>query len=191
MSLRLARPDDAESFAVIYRPAVTDGATSFEATPPDAEAMARRVQHCLDQGFPWLVATDGDRVLGYAYAGLHRERAAYAWSAETSVYLAADAQGKGLGTQLMTALLELLTLQGYAQVFAGLTLPNAASLRLHEKLGFQPCGRYRRVGFKHGQWHDTWWGQRALTQPRAPAPPRRLDELGDVDSYWTRWSSEG
>ncbi len=177
MTLRLATPDDAAAVAAIYAPAVTDSATSFEAVSPDAAEMAARIAATLPR-YPWLVAESGGRVAGYAYAGLHRARAAYAWSAETSVYLAADAQGRGLGRTLMTALLEILRMQGFAVAYAGATLPNDASVGLHRALGFGDVGVFPRAGFKHGRWHDTWWGARDLGSGRAPDLTLAVSDLG-------------
>lgn len=179
MSIRVARREDAESIAAIYRPSVTDSVTSFEAVPPDAAEMWSRVEARLART-PWLVLEEGGVVQGYAYAGLHRERVAYQWSAESSVYVAASAQRRGVGRRLYTALFEILRLQGYVNVYAGITLPNAASVALHESFGFEPVGVYRRIGFKFGRWHDVGWWQVALrAHPAEPLPPRPLAEVLD------------
>lgn len=175
--LRRALPRDAAALSGIYAPFVEHGLTSFEVVVPDAEAFELRVQKVDDQGLPWLVAERAGTVVGYAYAGLHRERYAYSWSVESSVYLASDAAGGGLGTRLMRALLALLELQGYRSVLAGLTLPNDASLALHRMLGFEEVGVYRDVGFKHGTWASVWWGQRLLASSCAPRLPIRIADL--------------
>ena len=174
--LRLARPDDAAAIRAIYAPHVSDGSTSFELEVPDVPTMQGRVAKVQQAGLPWLVAEE-DAVVGYAYASLHRERAAYRWSIETSVYLAPGARGRKLGSRLMRAVLAIVELQGYRSALAGLTLPNPASLALHQRLGFEEVGGYRDVGFKNGAWADVWWGQRILGSPSAPAPPRPLEEL--------------
>ena len=109
-------------------------------------------------GWAWLVAEDAGQVAGYAYATPHRSRGAYRWSVETSVYVAAAARGQGVGTQLYTALLPVLAEKGYCNAYAGITLPNDASVALHRRVGFQAIGVFRSVGRKFGAWHDvSWW----------------------------------
>src|SRR3954468_22101831 len=137
ISIRLARPDDGAGIAAIYRPAVVDAATSFEIEPPDAEEMARRIAKLAGRT-PWLVGErDGD-LIGYAYAGPHRERAAYQWSVEVSAYVDAATQRSGVARMLYTSLFALLVLQGYRNAYAGITLPNTASEGFHRALGFVP-----------------------------------------------------
>lgn len=176
MTLRLATPADGAAAAVIYAPVVRDTTTSFEAVPPSAAEMATRIAATLPR-YPWLVAERGGDVIGYAYAGAHRARAAYAWSAETSVYLAPEAQGQGIGRALMEALLAVLRAQGFAVAYAGATLPNAASVGLHRALGFRDVGTFHRAGFKHGQWCDVWWGELDLGAGCAPEPTRSIADL--------------
>jgi len=173
MQIRVATTDDAEAIAAIYAPVVRDTVISFETEPPDAIAMARRIETTL-QTHPWLVAEEGGRVLADAYAGPHRSRAAYRWSCDITVYAAEDARRRGLGRQLYTRLFDILARQGLHLAYAGITLPNAASVGLHESLGFAPVGVFREVGYKHGAWRDVgWWG---LTlgepggSPRDPVP---------------------
>lgn len=185
--LRLATPDDAEGVVAIYAPIVRDTIISFELEPPDADEVARRIEATLRER-PWLVWDEGGRMLGYAYASRHRERAAYQWSVDVSAYVHPDARRRGLARNLYRALFELLARQGYRQAFAGITLPNPASVGFHEALGFRPVGVYRAVGFKLGAWHDVGWWQRPLTDDpgppaAAPAPfsgfaPRAAELLG-------------
>lgn len=177
-TLRLAAPDDAAGIAAIYAPVIRDSAISFETTEVSADEMRRRVETTLTR-HPWVVADDG-AVLGYAYATQHRGRAAYDWSVDVSVYLAARARRRGLGRALYTALLDLLAAQGYVNAFAGIALPNAASVGLHETLGFTPVGVYRSVGWKLGAWHDVGWWQRRLST--TDAPPRPLIALPDLEA---------
>lgn len=169
--IRPASAADAGDIAAIYRPYVTNTVTSFEQDPPDGDEIVRRM--LLSPRLPWLVADVGDEITGYAYAAPHRSRAAYRWSVDCSVYLAADFQRAGWGGRLYTALFAELRDLGYATVFAGITQPNPASVGLHERLGFQPVGTYRRVGFKYGRWHDvSWWQLPLTTEPAAsPAEP--------------------
>lgn len=177
VSIRLARPGDGARLAEIYRPAVVSVPTSFEATPPDGEEMARRIDQLLPR-FPWLVAYDSDLVLGYAYASPHRERAAYGWSVEVSAYIDARAHRRGIARRLYTSLFAILTLQGYQNAYAGVAQPNPASAGLHQSMGFTLVGTYHRVGFKHDAWRDVSWYERALgTHPAPPAPPRPLPEV--------------
>ena len=128
--------------------------------------------------YPWLVAA-GTHVLGYAYGHQFAERAAYAWSVETSIYVRETARGQRVGSTLYRALFTLLAAQGYQQAYAGITLPNPASVGLHEALGFEHVGTYRDVGFKFERWHDVGWWQRPLADgnvvPRAPVPVDELD----------------
>lgn len=179
MILRLASPTDAAAIAAIYAPVVRETATSFEMEPPDADEMRRRMDAVLPS-HPWLVAEEEGQVLGYAYAGAHRSRAAYQWSVEPSVYVAAEAQGRGIGRRLYTALFAVLRAQGFVRAYAGITIPNEASLGLHRAFGFEDVGVYRNVGYKHGAWHDVWWGALDLRLPargEEPQPPRSVIDL--------------
>jgi L-amino acid N-acyltransferase YncA len=174
MKLRAATPDDAAAIADIYAPFVTASAVSFETEPPDAEAMRARIQGG-GALYPWIVAEAEDgTLLGYAYAARFRERPAYRFTVETTVYLRAEAAGRGLGRRLYAPLIETLEAQGFTQAIAAITLPNEASVRLHERLGFVQAGTYRQVGWKLGAWHDVGLWQRPLAQaampPAEPAP---------------------
>lgn len=173
-AIRLAEPGDAAAMAAIYAPIVRDTAITFETTAPDTAAFERRIQATLPR-FPWFVLEVAGVVQGYAYAGPHRTRAAYAWSVETSVYVAAPARGQGVGRRLYATLLEELTAQGFGMAHGGVTVPNPASIGLHRALGFEEVGVYRRVGFKAGRWHDVWWGARPLERPSAPEAPRPVN----------------
>ncbi len=174
--IRLATPADGPALAEIYRPAVTDCSTSFELDAPDGAEMARRATKCMERT-PWLVYERDGQVVGYAYGGLHRERAAYQWSAEVSAYVHHGAHRRGLGRALYTSLFAVLVMQGYRNAYAGITLPNDASLRLHAAVGFTQVGVYRGIGYKHGAWHDVAWFERVLA-PRDidPPLPRGLNE---------------
>jgi len=201
--VRLARPADAAAIASIYRPYVTDAATSFEIDPPDAGEMNRRMA-ALESFAPWLVAVERrtrdpqrvphpprrgsggeaacaprdhqpEVVVGYAYASPHRDRAAYRWSIDVTVYLRGDRHRRGIGRTLYQALLPLLAMQGFCVAHAAITLPNAASVGLHESLGFTPIGVYPAVGWKQGAWHDVgWWRLPLGSLPPAPTPPLSL-----------------
>jgi L-amino acid N-acyltransferase YncA len=182
MLIRHADPDaDGPACAGIYAPAVNDGVASFEAVAPTAEQMSERIAR-VGSRYPWLVAAEGDDVLGYAYATEHRARAAYRWAADTTVYVSPRAQRRGVGRALYGALLPLLAQQGLYTAVAGITLPNDASVALHERMGFELVGHYRDIGFKHGAWRTVGWWQARLREPVAgqtpaePGPPARLDD---------------
>jgi L-amino acid N-acyltransferase YncA len=174
--IRLATPRDAHACREIYGPVVSETAISFENEVPSVEEMERRIAATLER-LPWLIHETPAGVDGYAYAGAHRPRHGYRWSAEVSVYVAASARGEGVGRRLYAALLALLRSQGYVNVFAGIALPNAASVGLHEAMGFERIGLYRQVGFKLGRWVDVGWWQLQLREPPGePEPPRSLAE---------------
>ncbi|HYZ88109.1 MAG TPA: arsinothricin resistance N-acetyltransferase ArsN1 family B [Myxococcales bacterium] len=173
--IRMAESADAKAIAEIYRPIVADTIISFELDPPDAAEVERR-RRAITELAPWLVF-DEHGVAGYAYASKHRERAAYQWCVDVSVYVAEEQRRRGVGRALYTSLFALLRLQGFYAAHAGITLPNAASVAFHESFGFRPVALYPAVGFKTGRWHDVGWWQLEL-QPRTetPAPPRPLAE---------------
>jgi phosphinothricin acetyltransferase len=157
-TLRDAGPGDAAAVAAIYNREVLGGTATFEVDPVDAAEMARRIGEVQTRGLPWLVACDGDEVVGYAYAGPWKPRAAYARTVETSVYVGAAAQGRGIGKALYVALVERLRAAGVHALIAGIALPNPPSIRLHEALGFEAIGHFRDVGFKLGRWVDVgYW----------------------------------
>ena len=181
--LRLVSPDDAAQIAAIYAPFCCETAVSFETVAPDEGAIRKRIRVVTDR-YPWLVAiSEEDLVLGYAYAGEHRERSAYRWSVDFTAYLAPAAKRRGIGTKLYTALVEICRLLGYHRAFAGIALPNDASVRFHEKIGFRPIGVYQRVGYKLGKWHDVgWWGLNLLPETDLPGEPRSIREMVDSPS---------
>lgn len=171
-SASTANADDAIACAAIYAPYVADTVISFELVPPNASTMRERIETAV-QTHAWLVVEIDATVVGYAYAHPFASRPAYRWSCESSIYLAASHRQAGIGSQLYSALLERLTERGFRTVLAGLTLPNAASERLHRSAGFEPVGVYRRVGWKDGAWRDVAWYQRDLAiGDDPPAEPR-------------------
>ena len=157
MKLRLVTPEDSEAVRGIYRPYVESSAISFETSVPTVEEMSARITSTAST-YPWLIAEDEGEVRGYAYGHQFAHRSAYQWSVETSIYLRTDSLGRGIGTTLYGALLELLREQRFHEAFAGIALPNEASVRLHEATGFEPVALYRRVGWKFDQWRDVQCG---------------------------------
>lgn len=177
-AIRLATASDAEQVQAIYAPFCTDSSfVSFEEQPPSVDEMCRRVLKTLEQ-FPWLVCEHRGEILGYAYASRHRERAAYRWSVDVTAYVRDGQRRNGVGRALYTSLFQALRVQGFTNAFAGIALPNPASVGLHEALGFRPVGVYRDVGYKCGAWRDVGWWQLVLKSP--PPPPAALTSLTSV-----------
>lgn len=175
--IRLAVAGDAAAIAAIYAPSVEAALISFEEIAPSAAETRARIETTL-QRWPWLVFEDGGAVLGFAYASRHRERAAYRWSVDVSVYVAAAGQRRGIGRSLYSALFRILREQGFHRAFAGIALPNDASIALHRSVGFTPVGVYREVGFKLGAWRDVSWWERPIAPPGTP--PREPIALADL-----------
>ena len=184
-SIRLAMAEDAEAILAIYAPIVRDSAISFELEPPTLAEMRGRIDAGAPS-LPWLVCERAGALLGYAYAGPHRTRAAYRWSVETSVYVAAGAQRHGVARALYSSLVAILGLQGYRNLYAIITLPNPASVAFHEALAFAPIGVHRGAGHKLGAWHDVgWWQRRIGEDVHDPTPPLPLSAVCSLP----RWES--
>jgi phosphinothricin acetyltransferase len=185
--IRTADPDrDAAACVAIYAPYVEAGATSFEEEPPSPAEFAERIA-AMAATYPWLVAERGGEVVGYAYACPHRSRPAYRWAVEVTVYVAEGQRRGGCGRALYGELVERLRGQGFHVACAGVTLPNDASVALHESLGFVPVGVYRRIGWKDGAWRDVGWWQLELTPPgdeppAEPQPPEGQPRLPLADA---------
>lgn len=165
---------DAAACARIYGPFVRETAVSLEEDPPDAEELARRID-ATSSRFPWLVAERDGAIAGFAYASAHRQRASYRWAADVSVYVDSAHQRQGVGSSLYRELLASLRAQRLVIACAGITLPNAPSVALHESLGFELVGVYPRIGYKCGAWQDVGWWQLVLApqdgEPHEPRPP--------------------
>jgi phosphinothricin acetyltransferase len=170
--IRLAEERDAASVAAIYGYYVRETAITFDLVEPDAAAFAERFRDVLGLA-PWLVCEDGGEITGYAYAAAFRERPAYRFTVETSVYVRNDARKRGVGSGLYADLIPRLVRQGFKRAIAGMTLPNPASAMLHAAFGFEPLGTFHHVGFKFGRWHDVQFWERALA-PLEDAPRETL-----------------
>jgi L-amino acid N-acyltransferase YncA len=174
---------DAPAIADVYSEFVRDTAISFETVPPTADELATRIER-IHRTHPWLVAEVNNRVVGFAYGSPHRERAAYRWAADVSVYIERASHRRGIGRALYGALFDMLRAQRLLTACAGITLPNDASVALHESFGFVAVGVYRRIGYKAGAWRDVGWWQLELARTDGdpppepeppPAPSRRLE----------------
>jgi phosphinothricin acetyltransferase len=172
--LRHATAADGPACAAIYGPHVLHSAVSFEELPPDGAEMAARIA-AFSATHAWLVAELHGAVVGFAYAGPHRVRTAYRWAADVSIYLGTESRRQGIGRALYGALFGLLRRQGLFVACAGITLPNDASVGLHEAMGFTAIGVFRTVGYKDAAWRDVGWWQLQLASPPPGAPP---DPLG-------------
>lgn len=177
MNIRFATPADTSAILSIYAPYITDSVITFEYDVPTVSEFAERIQ-TIQKQLPYLVAEVDGRILGYAYASRHRDRAAYQWSVDTSVYVHPDGHRRGIARQLYTILLDTLCRQGYYNVYAGITLPNLKSEAFHQAMGFKPVGTYASVGYKFGAWHDVGWFQLTL-QPHLQntSPPIPINQL--------------
>jgi len=171
-AIRVATAGDAAAIAAIYAHYVEQTAISFEIEPPGVAEIAKRMAR-ITATFPWLVYEEDGEVLGYSYASPHHERAAYCWSADGAVYVKHGSIRRGVGRSLYQTLIAILRLQGFHSLFGGITLPNAASVGLHESCGFLPVGVYKEAGFKLGAWYDVgWWGLRLGDASLHPVRPR-------------------
>ncbi|CAM0998271.1 N-acetyltransferase GCN5 [Rhodanobacter sp. Root179] len=166
--IRTARDDDAAAIHAIYTPSISDGVATFETELPGVDAMRERLRARLTH-YPWLVWEEAGEVLAYAYAGRFRERAAYDWIAETSIYVRTDAHRRGIARKLYGVLLDVMRLQGITQAVGVITLPGTVSVAMHETMGFTPAGVWRQCGYKLGQWWDVGVWQKEL-QPAANPP---------------------
>jgi len=164
--IRDARAEDAEALLDIYRPFVTDTAVSFELEPPSVEEFQARIASAQSK-WAWLVAERDSFIAGYAYASAFRTRAAYRFTVETSAYVHSAFRGQGVAGALYRRLFEVLIAKGYCNAYAGIALPNQASIAFHRSLGFTEVGVFHRGGWKFGKWHDISWWEKPL-QDRPP-----------------------
>ena len=183
IAIRAARPEDAAAIAAIYAPFVLTGTVSFETEAPDARQMRARMA-ASDGLYPWIVATSGEAdggVLAYAYASKFRDRPAYKYVVETSIYVTGTVERQGVGRLLYEALIDTLRAQGFTQAIGVLALPNEGSIGLHEATGFRRQGVYREVGYKNGRWIDVGFWQCELNRSTTPpTEPKPFSEVGLV-----------
>lgn len=182
-TIRLATAQDAAQVLAIYAPIVRATVISFELDPPTVDEMGQRITGTLAR-LPWLVCEQRGEILGYAYANPQRAGAAYQWTVEVSVYVHIQHQRAGIGRAVYTALFQILALQGFCHAYAGIALPNPASVGVHAALGFQPVGVYRQSGYKLGAWHDVgWWYLALRPATSAPQPPVNIWAVHASDAW--------
>lgn len=173
----MALPTDAKNILSIYAPFIKSTSLTFETEVPSTEQFAQRITTYLKK-YPWLVYEFNGQVAGYAYASIYRERTAYQWSCECSVYIHDDHKGKGIGQILYSTLFQILKWQGLRNVYAVINLPNEASVRLHEKMGFVWFATYENVGYKLGRWKNVgWWKLQLNDYDQQPSPPIHFSEI--------------
>ena len=185
VSIRFARPEDAEALAAIYAPYVLRTAITFEYEPPTAEEFRRRIE-AVQRRYPYLAAEEDGELLGYCYASAFKGRAAYDWAAETSIYIRMDAHRRGLGTRLYAVLEDLLRAQGILDMLASIALPvredeylTLDSVRFHAALGFREVARFPDIGNKFGRWYSMVWMDKVLGEHGPePGPVRPVSALG-------------
>jgi L-amino acid N-acyltransferase YncA len=180
VDIRLAKTGDAAGVLAIYAPYCETTSVSFEIAAPTQEQMRERIAN-VSANYPWLVAEMQGRIVGYVYGTRFRERAGYRWTAEVAVYIAADTHRRGLGKALYTSLFSILRAQGFVKAIAGITVPNPASVRLHESLGFVRTGTFPGVGHKDGKWLDVgWWQLQLQPETASPREPQPFSSLRDA-----------
>lgn len=190
VNIRIAEEMDAERILAIYAPVVRNTTISFEKEPPTAVEMRHRIAQTLEK-LPWLVCEDDDDILGYAYASEYRGRAAYRWSVITSIYMHEKARRRGIGRALYGSLFNILILQGYYNVYVGISQPNLPSVALHESMGFKPVGIYHSVGYLKGAWHDVGWWHLTLQDYTVPPAAPLLLRQAQESAGWDEALSSG
>jgi phosphinothricin acetyltransferase len=178
--IRIAKGSDADPVLKIYSPYIQNTSFTFETEVPTPDAFRERIDAYL-QNFPWLVCEIDGAVAGYAYGGKHRERTAYQWCVESSVYVHDDFQKRNVATALYTALIGILKLQGFRNLYAVINLPNERSVAFHEKMGFTYFASYKNVGYKLGKWKTVGWWELPLNEYiMEPPAPIKFPELNPM-----------
>lgn len=175
--IRLATLDDTNAILDIYAYYIRNTTISFETEVPSLSEFESRIEGIISI-YPWLVYEENGKILGYAYACRHRQRAAYQWAVDVAIYLDKDTTGKGIGKKLYQVLLSILKLQGFYVAYGGVTQPNEPSNALHINNGFKKIAEYKNVGYKMGKWHTVIWYSKPLnSSENAPSPFKTIDEL--------------
>lgn len=183
IKIRLANESDSSSILQIYAPFITDTAISFECKLPTVIEFTERMAK-VQKMYPWLICEINGNIVGYAYASRFREREAYEWSVDFSVYINSKYQRKNIGRALYSALFEILKLQGFYNAFAGVTIPNIKSESLHEAFGFKAIGVYKNVGYKFGRWHDVKWFELEIQKHiQEPEKPKAIHEICNTSEF--------
>lgn len=181
--IRLTTIYDAPAIREIYSPNILNAAISFETEVPSIEEIQNRIETIL-QRYPWIVCEVDGKMAGYVYASKHRDREAYQWSCECTIYMHNDFKGKGIGKELYQLLFEILKSQGFRNVYAGITLPNSGSVSIHESCGFKHFATYENIGYKFDNWHSVgWWKLQTNDYDLQPPPPLKLSELDSSMLY--------
>ena len=182
ITLRRATLSDGNALAAIYRHYVDNTAITFEYVAPNGEEFSYRIAHKTEK-YPFIIAEEDGRPIGYAYASEYRERAAYSWDVETSVYVDREYQGRGIGKRLYKSLEEILKIQNVVNLYACITYPNERSISMHQAMGFEIVGRFHSAGFKSGKWHDVCWMEKQICSPTEPSPiiPYPLIDKKSID----------
>ena len=178
--VRIARAGDAADILEIYKPYILNSAFTFETEVPTITEFESRIEKYL-QKYPWILSEVDGQIAGYAYASGHRDRDAYQWTCECSVYVNDKFKGQGMGTKLYRILFQLLKFQGFRNVYAGITIPNKPSENMHAKCGFELFAVYDNIGYKLGAWHKVgWWKLQLNGYDLLPPPPKRFSEIDSV-----------
>ena len=179
-SVRIATTSDAHAMLDIYTPYILSTAFTFETEVPSTEQFTKRIETYLEK-YPWLVCEVDNKIAGYVYASTHRDREAYQWTCESSVYVHDDFKGKGVGSELYAVLFEILKYQGVRNVYAGITMPNEASEKMHAKCGFERFAIYDNIGYKLDSWHKVgWWKLQLNGYDLKPPPPQRFSQIDSL-----------
>lgn len=180
IKIRLATIEDGAEILSIYADYIKNTAITFETEVPSVAEFGKRIERVLEN-YPWLICEIGGKVAGYAYASKHRERAAYQWSVDLSIYISAKYHRRHIATALYKALIALLQRQGYYNAFAGVTVPNLNSEMFHTQFGFQTVGAFENVGYKLGKWRDVkWFALQIAEYPKEPRLPVILQDAVDT-----------
>jgi L-amino acid N-acyltransferase YncA len=178
VKIRVVEEKDVAAILAIYSPFVLESSTSFEVSLPSEAEMWERILSTRNE-YPYLVYETGNTLAGYAYVSNHRQREAYRWSKEISVYIDPRFRGKRIATALYSALFSIVKMQGITNLLAGISIPNPASIGFHEKMGFRKVGEYTAVGYKHGKWHNVGWWELNLN-PKMLPPNERIAPFSEI-----------